>query len=173
MIPAFNKSGQFDRTYKLCFESIDLAADRVQKFLSYIKVEKNTLLRVRLSVEEVLLRWLDAFPEGTEFRLTMGSHWNRPFIVLKLWGEESDPLLIKGDEAGIWASDLLSAIGLVPIYRYVSGCNIVQVPLKRPHRNPGVTLLLCTLAGAFSCARWPEHSSAFFWTWPSPRISSS
>ena len=149
MIPAFNKSGQFDRTYKLCFESIDLAADRVQKFLSYIKVEKNTLLRVRLSVEEVLLRWLDAFPEGTEFRLTMGSHWNRPFIVLKLWGEESDPLLIKGDEAGIWASDLLSAIGLVPIYRYVSGCNIVQVPLKRPHRNPGVTLLLCTLAGAF------------------------
>ena len=149
MIPAFNKSGQFDRTYKLCFESIDLAADRVQKFLSYIKVEKNTMLRVRLSVEEVLLRWLDAFPEGTEFRLTMGSHWNRPFIVLKLWGEESNPLLIKGDEAGIWASDLLSAIGLVPIYRYVSGCNIVQVPLKRPHRNPGVTLLLCTLAGAF------------------------
>ena len=149
MIPAFNKSGQFDRTYKLCFESIDLAADRVQKFLSYIKVEKNTLLRVRLSVEEVLLRWLDAFPEGTEFRLTMGSHWNRPFIVLKLWGEESNPLLIKGDEAGIWASDLLSAIGLVPVFRYVSGCNIVQVPLKRPHRNPGVTLLLCTLAGAF------------------------
>ena len=149
MISAFNKSGQFDRTYKLCFESIDLAADRVQKFLSYIKVEKNTLLRVRLSVEEVLLRWLDAFPEGTEFRLTMGSHWNRPFIVLKLWGEESNPLLIKGDEAGIWASDLLSAIGLVPVFRYVSGCNIVQVPLKRPHRNPGVTLLLCTLAGAF------------------------
>ena len=149
MIPALNKSGQFDRTYKLCFESIDLAADRVQKFLSYIKVEKNTLLRVRLSVEEVLLRWLDAFPEGTEFRLTMGSHWNRPFIVLKLWGEESNPLLIKGDEAGIWASDLLSAIGLVPVFRYVSGCNIVQVPLKRPHRNPGVTLLLCTLAGAF------------------------
>ena len=149
MIPAFNKSGQFDRTYKLCFESVDQTADRVQKFLSYIKVEKNTLLRVRLSVEEVLLRWLDAFPEGTEFRLTMGSHWNRPFIVLKLWGEESNPLLIKGDEAGIWASDLLSAIGLVPVFRYVSGCNIVQVPLKRPHRNPGVTLLLCTLAGAF------------------------
>ena len=123
MISAFNKSGQFDRTYKLCFESVDQTADRVQ--------------------------WLDAFPEGTEFRLTMGSHWNRPFIVLKLWGEESNPLLIKGDEAGIWASDLLSAIGLVPVFRYVSGCNIVQVPLKRPHRNPGVTLLLCTLAGAF------------------------
>ena len=149
MISAFNKSGQFDRTYKLCFESVDQTADRVQKFLTYIKVEKNTMLRVRLSVEEVLLRWLDAFPEGTEFRLTMGSHWNRPFIVLKLWGEESNPLLIKGDEAGIWASDLLSAIGLVPVFRYVSGCNIVQVPLKRPHRNPGVTLLLCTLAGAF------------------------
>ena len=148
MIPAFNKSGHFDRTYKLCFESVDQTADRVQKFLSYIKVEKNTMLRVRLSVEEVLLRWLDAFPEGTEFRLTMGSHWTRPFIVLKLWGEENNPLLIKGDEAGIWASDLLSAIGLVPVYRYVSGCNIVQVPLKRPHRNPGVTLLLCTLAGA-------------------------
>ena len=149
MILNRSKAGQLDRIYKLCNASIDIVSEKIENYLSYIKVEKNTMLRVRLSVEEVLLRWHEVFPEETEFRLTMGSHWNRPFIILKLWGEESDPLSVEGDEAGIWAGELLSAIGLVPTYRYVNGCNIVQVPLKRPHRNPGVTLLLCTLAGAF------------------------
>lgn len=149
MILNRSKAGQLDRIYKLCNASIDIVSEKIENYLSYIKVEKNTMLRVRLSVEEVLLRWHEVFPEETEFRLTMGSHWNRPFIILKLWGEESDPLSVEGDEAGIWAGELLSAIGLVPTYRYVNGCNIVQVPLKRPHRNPGVTLLLCTLIGAF------------------------
>lgn len=148
MILNRSKAGQLDRIYKLCNASIDIVSEKIENYLSYIKVEKNTMLRVRLSVEEVLLRWHEVFPEETEFRLTMGSHWNRPFIILKLWGEESDPLSVEGDEAGIWAGELLSAIGLVPTYRYVNGCNIVQVPLKRPHRNPGVTLLLCTLIGA-------------------------
>lgn len=148
MILNRSKVGQLDRIYKLCNASIDIVSEKIENYLSYIKVEKNTMLRVRLSVEEVLLRWHEVFPEETEFRLTMGSHWNRPFIILKLWGEESDPLFVEGDEAGIWAGELLSAIGLVPTYRYVNGCNIVQVPLKRPHRNPGITLLLCTLIGA-------------------------
>ena len=51
---------------------------------------------------------------------------------------------------GQWTGDLMSAIGLAPVYRYVNGCNIVQMPLRRPHRNPGITLLICTLAGAIA-----------------------
>ena len=92
MILNRSKAGQLDRIYKLCNASIDIVSEKIENYLSYIKVEKNTMLRVRLSVEEVLLRWHEVFPEETEFRLTMGSHWNRPFIILKLWGEESDEL---------------------------------------------------------------------------------
>lgn len=143
-----SKTEYADLIYKLCNASIDKVSEQVRQFMLSIGVEKNTMIRVRLSVEEVLLRWHERYPENTEFRLEIGTHWNRPVIVLKLWGEECDPLLVDEEEMGQWAGDLMSAIGLVPVYRYVNGCNIVQMPLRRPQRNPGITLLICTLAGA-------------------------
>lgn len=139
---------QMDTVYKLNFASVDKASAQVQEFLRSLKVERSNAIRVRLSVEEALLRWIDHFPEETDFRLEMGLHWGRPFIVLKLWGSEYDPLEQTDSDLGIWAEDLLGAIGLIPIFRYINGCNILQIPLKRPHRNPGIVLLLCTLSGA-------------------------
>ena len=139
---------QFERVYKLEPVSVDLAADRIVGFLTSLNFKRDTIIRVRLSVEEALLRWVDHFKEEKTFRLEMGTHWNRPYVVLKLWGSEFDPLTESENDLGLWADELLGAIGLIPVFRYVGGCNILQIPLKRPHRNPGVVLLLSTLAGA-------------------------
>ena len=138
-----------DTKYMLDNASIDKASMRVQKFLSSLKIEKSSLLRVRLSVEEVLLRWAGHFPASTQFYLEMGTHWNRPYIMLKLPGEECDPMSDRVDEPNMWVADLISALGLTPVFKYISGCNVVQFPVKKPQQNPGVTLLLCTLIGAF------------------------
>ena len=142
------RTEQFDTKYALDNASIDKVSVRVQRFLSALKTEKSSVLRVRLSVEEVLLRWADHFPANTQFRLEMGTHWNRPYIMLKLPGEECDPMSDSGSDPDLWTADLISALGLAPVYKYISGCNVVQFPVKRPQRNPGVTLLLCTLVGA-------------------------
>ena len=133
--------------FKLNYASVDEAADKVQAFLTSLKIEKDSVLRIRLSVEEALLRWIDHYQEETEFRLEMGLHWNRPFITLKLWGDDFDPLTESGNEIGLWVGDLLGAIGLAPVYRYINGCNVIQISLRRPKTNPGVTLLLFTLVG--------------------------
>lgn len=142
-----NKIEQSDVQYALNYASVDKVAEKVQNFLLSMKVEKNTMLRVRLSVEEVLLRWVMHYPGHTEFRLEIGTHWNRPFVVLKLWGEEFDPLRKSDEELDFWSGEILSSVGLSPVFRHVNGCNIVQFPVKRPTGNPGVTLLLSTLAG--------------------------
>ena len=142
------RTDQYDTKYELDNASIDKVSLRVQRFLSSIKAEKSSILRVRLSVEEVLLRWADHFPAHTQFRLEMGTHWNRPYIMLKLLGEECDPTSESWSEPDLWAADLVSALGLVPVYKYISGCNVVQFPVKKPQRNPGITLLFCTLIGA-------------------------
>ena len=148
MLNKRKRSLQYETNYELDNASIDKASLRVQKFLSSLKVDKNSILRVRLSVEEVLLRWAEHFPAHTQFRLELGRHWNRPFVLLKLPGEEFDPISDRGDEKDLWAADLLNSLGLSPVYKYISCCNVVQFPVKKPHRNPGITLLLCTLAGA-------------------------
>ena len=138
----------FNTKYELDNASIDKVSLRVQKFLMSLKSEKSSILRVRLSVEEVLLRWADHFPAHTQFRLEMGTHWNRPYIMLKLTGEECNPMSGIETETDLWASDLIRTLGLSPVYQYISGCNVVQFPVKKPQRNPGVTLLICTLVGS-------------------------
>ena len=143
------RTESFETKYELNNAAIDTVSLRVQKFLSSLKEEKSSIQRARLSVEEVLLRWADHFPAHTKFRLEMGKHWNRPFILLKLQGEECDPMSSRGDEPNLWATDLISVLGLAPVYKYINGCNVVQFPVKKPHRNPGITLFLYTLIGAF------------------------
>ena len=143
------RTESFETKYELNNAAIDTVSLRVQKFLSSLKEEKSSIQRARLSVEEVLLRWADHFPAHTKFRLEMGKHWNRPYILLKLPGEECDPMSSRGDEPNLWATDLISVLGLAPVYKYINGCNVVQFPVKKPHRNPGITLFLYTLIGAF------------------------
>ena len=65
---------QMDTVYKLNFASVDKASAQVQEFLRSLKVERSNAIRVRLSVEEALLRWIDRFLEETDFRLEMGLH---------------------------------------------------------------------------------------------------
>ena len=143
------RTESFETKYELNNASIDKVSLRVQKFLSSLKEEKSSIQRARLSVEEVLLRWADHFPAHTIFRLEMGKHWNRPYIILKLPGEECDPMSGRGDEPSLWTADLISVLGLTPVYKYINGCNVVQFPVKKPQQNPGITLLLYTLIGAF------------------------
>ena len=147
MFRKMQKIKQLDTVYKLDYASVDEVSIQVQEFLRSLKVERSNAIRVRLSVEEALLRWIDHFREELDFRLEMGMHWGRPFIVLKLWGSEYDPLKRNDSELGLWAGDLLGAIGLVPIFKYINGCNILQIPLKRPHRL--TVMVLTPLQNAF------------------------
>ena len=136
--------------YKLNYASVDEVSAKIQAFLFSLKMEKRNIQRIRLSVEEALLRWIEHCSPGTEFRMETGVQWNRPFIILKLWGPEYNPLTETGNENGLWVSELLGAIGLVPVYRYINGCNVIQILLRRPQTNPGITLMIFALAGTLA-----------------------
>ena len=63
--------------YKLGYASVDEVSEKIEDFLTSLKAEKDNILRIRLSVEEALLRWIDHCEPGTEFRLETGMQWNR------------------------------------------------------------------------------------------------
>ena len=118
----------------------------VETFTAQLKMERRSVLRTRISVEEVLLRWMDHFGEGTAFSFSMGYRWHQPYLSLELSGEVCNPLLDGGD-ADEWNSILLSKLGLVPHYTYEKGKNCIYLALERPHRNPAL-LLVASIAAA-------------------------
>ena len=101
-------------TYKLTAEAIDEIAAAAESFLFSLKMERSNVLRIRLSLEEALLRWRDHFGEEKEIRVEMGMRWLRPQISLELTGESCDPFQDGENELGMWANSLLGSIGLSP-----------------------------------------------------------
>lgn len=128
-------------------EWIDRISERIGEFLQPLHMERTNALRIRLALEEALLRWRDHFGEETEVALELGSRWRRPFITLRLEGENYDPLINRGSELGEWAGALLSGIGLIPSHSYQQGVNVLQLRLKRPRLNPAPMLLMSVATG--------------------------
>ena len=141
------KFDSYSGTYALTAQSIDRISEQVESFLASIQTEHANILRIRLSLEEALLRWQDKFGEDTEVLFSAGSSWRRPTITLKLTGESFDPMEDAENDMGGWIEGLLSEVGLTPRYSYRQGVNILQLRLPRPQRNPALNLLISVAAG--------------------------
>ncbi len=128
--------------YFLTAEAVDQIAEQIESFLYGLEMERANVLRIRLSLEEALLRWMDWFGEDVEVVLDTGSHWRNPFLRLELAGEDYDPLSNAETDLGEWSETLLGGIGLSPRYSYHRGVNILYLRLRRPRRNPAYYMLL-------------------------------
>ena len=134
-------------TYRLNGETIDRIAEQVESFLTALGTERANIVRIRLSMEEVLLRWLDRFGTGAEVRFSTNINWTRPEIVLALRGEICNPLNMTESELDTWSNSLLSSIGITPRFNYHDGYNIIHLKLSRIRVNPAVALLLSGFIG--------------------------
>ncbi len=141
------KRENYSAAYPLNAQSVDLIAARIEEFLYSYKLERANVLRIRLSMEEALLRWMDHFSGETAVHLELATRWFRPTITLSLKGESFDPLTIAENDLGAWANSLLSGIGLTPHYSYDRGVNTVQLKLSQPRKNPALTLLISAALG--------------------------
>ncbi len=141
-----NYSGRFPLTGA----SVDEIAARIEEYLNSLGLERANMLRVRLNLEEALLRWRDRFGESVFVDLELGLRWRRPTITLSLQGESFDPLTSGTSDLGAWADSLLSSIGFFPRYSYERGVNVVQLKLSRRRLNPALVLLISGAAGICS-----------------------
>ncbi len=80
-------------------ENINIACEKVEEYLAKRKIERKELLRIKLSIEEVLLTYQksygteSAFVYGTEsaFVLDVGGGFGRNKIRLMIPGAMHDP----------------------------------------------------------------------------------
>lgn len=132
-------SERFD--YTLTNAAIDEISERVGDFLAGQKTAEKDRLRIRLSLEDILLNWQGHFGEGTVCTLRYGRQFGRAFLALEVPGEPFDPLPQEEDEFGGWSGRMLSGMGLRPMFSYAGGRNRVVLKLKKAKKSP--------------CAPWP------------------
>ena len=141
------KIDNYRETLPLTGQTVDTVSEKTEALLLALNTEKSNILRIRLSVEEALLRFLDKFGESAFITVNIGKRLRRPFISIELEGEPYNPLVSNQSEFGDWSDSLLSGISLNPEYSYNHGKNTVILKLKQPDRNPAISLITAILAG--------------------------
>ena len=139
--------GAFSETYSLTEKNIDIISEKIQKLLVDLKTERANIHRIRLSLEEVLLRWQFRFGKEAEVEFSVSSKLGNVYVVFTLEGEEYDPLENTPDELGNWSESLLKTIDTVPVFSFLHGKNTVTLCLKKPRANAALNLIICLITG--------------------------
>ncbi len=137
----------FDKNTKLNGQAIDEISEALNLFLAEIETERATALRIRLSMEEALLRFQDHFGTDQEIHVFIGSQLRRNQMQIDLIGEAYNPLSLKENDIDNWSSSLLSPIGISPSYNYAAGRNTLRLALPSREVNPVYKLLFCVILG--------------------------
>ena len=136
------RSRNEQRTFPLSGTGIDECSDYLMKLLEANNVERQTRIRIRLSLEELLLRYRDRFGEGKKFRVLFYHRINSPNLQIELEGEIYNPLNTQETELEDWSESMLSSLGIIPQYYYTQNRNILRLTLPSQRMNPVLRVVI-------------------------------
>lgn len=125
-------------------ENINTACESVGEFLTKRKIDKKELLRIKFSIEEVLLAYQKVFGPESAFTLDMGGGFGRNKIRLMIPGVMLDPFsksefVTDEDE---FIRNALNLIAQVPRWQYRRGVNEILFTLKRKQTPEWMRILI-------------------------------
>ena len=142
------KSNKQQASYPLNEQTIDAVAEQIEQFLLPLHLQNVKVTRVRLSIEEILLRWMEHYEEQMTVTLELSFRFGRPQIMIQLEGDRYNPLVHTESEGGKWMQSLFIGAETSPVYDYRQGVNTVLFKLRKLHRNPAKILLGALTIGA-------------------------
>ena len=101
------KVESYYQTYPLNGAGIDELSAAIDSRLEPIGIERENRLRIRLSMEEALLRMRDHFGENKEVTLTIAGKMARPYVQIALEGPIFNPLSKTAVELDDYLRDLI------------------------------------------------------------------
>lgn len=120
------------KAFCLFNENIDFAGQEVEEFLAACHVERREALRIKLTVEELLLGYQAHFGEEIAFELKCVKRFSSIKIEVIVAGAAFNPLA-SINEADDVIHTLLAGIGLAPSWNYRNGKNYtVFIPKVKP-----------------------------------------
>lgn len=149
------KACHYENTFHLNGLGIDSFSEELEEELKKIDVESLNRTRIRLSIEEALLRMRDRFGEEAEVYARIYKRFSRYVIEVAHEGEIFNPLGRAMNEMADWSGSLLTSVGMTPQYSYDDGTNSLRITLHAKRMNPVLKIIialaigiLCGLIGA-------------------------
>ena len=135
-----NRSEKFN----LSEQTIDEVSAICVQTLSEAGSDKKDIIRIRLSLEEILGNWLESL-KGAPVNVNCGRKFGRAFMKISVDGPAMDAWE-GNDEAFLLSNNLLSQAGLSFTYSYKDGKNcLVCNPKKKTSSMGQMALLLCAV----------------------------
>ena len=131
--------------YELDARAVGDISESIRLFLENPAAERRNVLRIRLTMEELLLRIIDSREQPVHACLGLGKQYGRPVVTLKYDGEPFDPT---EGEAENWNTRILASAGLSPTWSYRGGQN--RLSLRLPASGGHGTLFY--ILTAIACA---------------------
>ena len=135
------------RTFTLSGENIDAFSKYLKAFFESLRFDSQNSLRIRLNMEEMLLRFRDHFGEEQEVESVVASRFGKPYVQVELRGSAFNPLSRSDEDLGDWSSTLLTAVGMSPEYSYSGGKNILRLMVAVPRMNPVLKIATAIVVG--------------------------
>ncbi|MBE7007569.1 MAG: cation:dicarboxylase symporter family transporter [Ruminococcaceae bacterium] len=134
------------RRYDLTEEAVDQISEWVQETCDRHGVQKREKQRIRLSVEEVLLRIRKHGGEETvSVEAGIGARLGRQVLLLRYAGGACDPTDYDEDD---WASRIRGNLGISPVYSRRGDSNRVSFTLTQRAKLGGTGSILAAAAAA-------------------------
>ncbi len=125
---------------RLTPEGIDACSVEIAIALNGLGIDRRSVVRIRLTLEEALLSLIEHFDEDTVATVIVGSSLSSSFVRVEVEGEPYNPLGFTNNDD--WMSSMFSSLGLRPSYAYVGGRNHLRITLPRVAINPALALLV-------------------------------
>ncbi|MBQ9530690.1 MAG: cation:dicarboxylase symporter family transporter [Eubacterium sp.] len=130
-------------TYRLTPASVDTVSEKTEKFLKELKAQNKNIIETRLSVEELLIGFMNEFGEEKEFTYVESDFLGKPYISINVEGKPFNPLeKEESDDFGNWSSALIQNADYTPSYYFDKGINTVTIRFSKKQANPIVKLAL-------------------------------
>ncbi len=126
-------------------ETVDRIYEWVQETCDSLGTDSREKQRLRLTVEEVLLRILDHSEGVSGIEAGIGSRFGKRLLLLRYDGAPFDPTVHEGDD---WSERILDSLGLSPAWSCRGQTNLVSFTLAERVRHSATFGILLAVAVA-------------------------
>lgn len=137
---------------KLDGSGIDRISALTVETLTLTQTNQKDIVRLRLSIEEILAIWQSNLGEDAVCTFRCGTRLGRPYIHILSAGKRVDPNEADAEETGtLLYSTLLAQAGLSMVYTYKNGENCLALYPPKPKRVSPLVQLLLSIGAAVVC----------------------
>lgn len=118
--------------YELNSETIEEILQETEKYCSQLNTEQRQILRVRLTLDELLLTLMEHYGNGASVSIVSGKYRGRQIVRLQYEGDPFDPTKQASDE---WSGQIMASLGLSPVWTYRRKINTVTITVSDRSRK--------------------------------------